>query len=233
VVTNTLNSVFLLLYVHYLNQKCLACWPGLIRLALKDWGAMIRLSAAAVAIVKSEWIAFDILAVSASYISTNSLAAYSIASTTMSILYQVPLSTSISAGLRIGELVGLGRVDILPKAIKTHFAIGAMAGLVNGVLALTLASMIPTFFTSNLEVQHIATNAFVVVGLVVLFDATTAMTNGTLRGIGRQRVGCWVSLLGYYLLIIPVSLFLTFGQGDKIIIINYNFILIIIKPTII
>lgn len=212
-ITHTLNSVLILLYIRYLNQKSLVCWPGLTKSALKDWGVMIRLSGAGLVIVESEWIAFDILAVCASYMATNSLAAYSIASTTMSVLYQVPLSTSILAGLRIGELVGLGRVDILPKVVKTHFAIGAMAGAVNCVLVLTLGSVIPTLFTSNVELQHIARKAFVVVGIVVLFDATTAMTNGILRGIGRQRLGCWISLSGYYLLTVPVSLFFTFGPA--------------------
>lgn len=212
-VTNTLNPALLLLYVHLLSRKCLACWPGFTRIAFKDWALMIRLSIAGMAIVESEWIAFDILAVCASYISANSLAAYSIASSTMSILYQVPLSTAICASLRIGKLVGLGRVDILPEVIKIHLAIGAIFGMINGVLILSLASVIPRFFTSNLEVQHIASNAFVVVGLVAILDATTAMANGILRGIGRQRVGCWFSLLGYYLLTIPASLLLTFGPA--------------------
>ena len=46
-----------------------------------------------------------------------------------------------------------------------------------------------------------------------LFDAFVAISNGLLRGLGRQEIGGWVNLGVYYLFALPLSFFLCFGPA--------------------
>lgn len=77
--SNNLRFALLLLYVASpLGRWSHVCWGGFSREALRNWGVMIRLSAAGVIATLAEWGAFEILTLSTSYISTEHLAAQTI-----------------------------------------------------------------------------------------------------------------------------------------------------------
>ncbi|KAK3321709.1 mate-domain-containing protein [Apodospora peruviana] len=216
VIFNMLNPLLLVIYILYLIPQCLVCWPGLTRRALQDWGHVIRLSVSGMVQMWSEWLAIDMLAICASYISTPFLAAHTIMLTTMTVVYHIPQPMAISAGQRIGELVGLGRVRRISKVLQTHLAMAALAGLFNFALVLSMKDLIPKIFSADPDVARIAHDALLVVSFGVMLDAMLAMTAGILRGIGRQHIGCWVNILVYYPFAIPLSLFLVWGPAQLV-----------------
>ena len=67
---------------------------------------MIRLALPGLVMVLAEYLAFEILTLAASYLSTTHLAAQSILSTITAITFQIPFSTSIAASTRVANLIG-------------------------------------------------------------------------------------------------------------------------------
>ena len=172
---------------------------------------MIRLSIPGVLMTFSEWLAFDILTFSASYISTTHLAAQTVLVTTCVLIYHIPFPASVAVSTRIGNLIGRGALDAAKAAAKTHAIIFIVIGLFDMSILVALKGVIPKAFTEDEDVRLLITQALPVVAAFQLFDATTACCNGILRGLGRQAIGGWANLGVYYVYAVPLSMFLEFG----------------------
>ena len=213
-ISNNLQPVFLFLYVYFVVPSTLQCWPGLsIRLIFSNWGPMIRLAGPGVLMTFSEWLAFDILTFSASYLSTQHLAAQSVLMTVCVTMYHIPFPISIAASTRFGNLIGHGALPAARKAFRTHYVIFALIGIFDLTLFTSLRHVVPPIFTPDPDVQTIIAKVIPVVAAAQFFDSTTALSNALLRGLGRQKIGGWLNLGIYYLVAVPLSLFLTFGPA--------------------
>jgi MATE family multidrug resistance protein len=76
---------------------------------------MIKLALPGLVMVEAEFLAFEILTLASSYISTTHLAAQSILSTMSALTFQLPFAISIAASTRVANLIGAG----LSEAAKT------------------------------------------------------------------------------------------------------------------
>ncbi|PZC99367.1 MatE domain containing protein [Pyrenophora tritici-repentis] len=77
VISNNLLPLLLWIYVYFVNPASLECWGGFTKAAFTNWGPMARLTVPGIVMVETEWLAFDILTFSTSYLSTTHLAAQS------------------------------------------------------------------------------------------------------------------------------------------------------------
>ena len=172
---------------------------------------MVRLSIAGLAMTFCEWLAFDMLTFSASYLSTEALAAQSVLNSIGVFIFHIPFPISIAASTRFGNLIGFGAFKSARKAFKLYYAIFAFIGVMDIILLTSLRNVIPQYFTDDPKVRKLIAQTMPVLAALQVFDATTALSNALLRGLGRQHVGGWVNLGAYYVFAIPLSLFLTFG----------------------
>jgi len=161
--------------------------------------------------VEAEWLAFDILNLSASFISTVHLAAQSILMTTSVLMYHIPFPISIAASTRLGNLIGSSSLSAARIAARTHFVVFICVGIFDVALLTSMRRILPKIFTTDARVIEIVANVMPIVATFQLFDAQVAYANGALRGLGRQSVGGWANLLVYYLFAVPLSLGLGFG----------------------
>lgn len=67
---------------------------------------MIKLALPGLVMVEAEYLAFEILTLAASYLSTTHLAAQSILSTLTALTFQIPFSISIASSTRVANLIG-------------------------------------------------------------------------------------------------------------------------------
>ena len=79
VTTCNLMPLLLFLYVVFINGR--QCWGGMDRRAIQNWGPMIKLALPGLIMVLAEFMAFEILTLAASWISSTHLAAQSIVGT--------------------------------------------------------------------------------------------------------------------------------------------------------
>lgn len=211
VLSNTLLPVLLLGYVCFIAPSSLECWGGFTRAAFTNWGPMCRLSVPGIIMVEAEWLAFDILTFSSSYISTAHLAAQSVIMSTAVTVYHIPFSTSVAVSTRLGNLIGAGALPAARIATRTYIIIFLSIGIVDAVFLTATRHILPKAFTSDPEVIRIAASVMPVLALFQLSDAGSALSNAVLRGLGRQDIGGYVNIVVYYFVAIPTALALSFG----------------------
>jgi MATE family multidrug resistance protein len=210
--SNLLQPLVLLLYINLFARYTLECWPGLdTRKCFQNWGQMAQLSFPGILMVLSEWLAFDILTFTASYISTTALAAQSVLMSVAVTMYHIPMPVAVAASTRFGNLIGHGAVTAARKAWRIYYAVFIGIGIFDIVVLTSLRHVIARSFTDDVDVQYIIITTIPVVAAAQMFDAMACLVNGLLRGLGRQKVGGWVNLGVYYAWAIPLSLLLTFG----------------------
>lgn len=184
------------LYVYFVDG--LGCWNGLTRQALHNWYPMVRLAVPGYVMVVSEFIAFEILTLSSSHISTTALAAQSVLNTLSVITFQIPFSVSVAASTRLANLIGAGLPASSQACVHVTLAMACGAGVFNIVVLTTFRDYIPRIYTSDAAVTHLILEVLPLFAAFQLFDALVANCSGVLRGMGRQYIGGWVNLVCYY-----------------------------------
>ncbi|GAM85065.1 hypothetical protein ANO11243_030680 [Dothideomycetidae sp. 11243] len=210
-IVDNLMPILLFLYVRFVDG--MECWPGFSMRAFKNWWPMVKLALPGLVMVLAEFLAFEILTLSSSYISSTHLAAQSILGTISAITYAIPFPISIAASTRIANLIGATLVDPAKLAAKVAFYVALLVGIFNCVLLIAIRNYVPFLFTNERDVAELTAKVLPINAAFQLFDATAALANGILRGLGRQEIGGYVNIISYYLVAMPISFGLCFGLG--------------------
>ncbi|CBX99489.1 hypothetical protein IAQ61_005258 [Plenodomus lingam] len=217
VVSNNLLPLLLWIYVWFVNPQSLQCWGGFSKAAFSNWGPMARLAIPGIIMVETEWLAFDILTFSTSYLSTAHLAAQSIVMTLAVAIYHVPFSVGVAVSTRLGNLIGAGSLKAARTATKTYVLTFLIIGLVDFTFLTALRNVLPKAFTSDPEVVSIVATVLPLLAAFQFADSTTALVNAVLRGLGKQNIGGWCNLFVYYVIAVPLALFLCFPKDLKLV----------------
>jgi MATE family multidrug resistance protein len=81
------------------------------------------------------------------------------------------------------------------------------------LLFLSLPRVLALAYTPDAGVIALATTLIPIAGVFQVFDGLQIVSSGALRGLGDTRVPMLINLLGFWLVGIPVSLWLGFGLG--------------------
>ena len=204
-VTDNLLPLVLFLYVYFIDGR--QCWDGFTFRAFTNWGPMVRLALPGLVMIEAEVLAFEILTLAASYLSTSQLAAQAVLANLAGLVFQIPFSLSIAASTRVANLIGAG----LPSAARTSALVALIGALLGGALNMVLLGLLrnflPPLLTNDPEVARLVAQTLPLVAAFQLFDAVATGCNGILRGLGKQSVGGWVNLFCYYAVGLPSPFF--------------------------
>lgn len=207
----TENLLPLLLYIHIWVFGGFECWGGFSRAAFRNWSPMVKLAIPGLVMVFAEYLAFEVLTLSTSYIGEAQLAAQSILTTITTLTWNIPYPIGVAASTRVANLIGATLSDAGKVAAKVALCIAVGVGLFNSILLVSLRQFIPRLFTSDEEIIEIVAKVLPLCAAFQLFDALTANCNGVLRGIGRQEIGGYINVFCYYAIAMPISFGLGFG----------------------
>lgn len=210
-ITENVLPLLLFLYVRFIDGY--KCWGGFDRRALKNWGPMIKLALPGLIMVLAEYLAFEILTLSSSWLGPTALAAQSVLTSIAGVTYQIPFPMSVAASTRIANLVGATLAVPAKTAAKVAMVAAIAVGVFNMLLLSLLRHWIPRLITPDEEVIELVANLLPLIASFQLFDALAANCNGILRGLGRQEIGGYVGLFAYYLVGMPISFGTGFGAG--------------------
>lgn len=196
VITETLMPVMLFLYVRFVGG--MECWPGFSRKAFVNWGPMIRLALPGLIMVVAEFLAFEILTLSSSWISAEHLAANTILQSLSVLTYQLPFPLSIAASTRVANLIGATLPEAAKVTARVTFIVGIVLGVFNMLMLSIFRNYIPLLYTNDDDVIRLAAGVLPLCAAFQLFDALAAVCNGLLRGLGKQEVGGYINLFAYY-----------------------------------
>lgn len=198
------------------NMHPLSCWGGLdIKTAFSSWGRLISLAIPGLIMLEAEFLAFEILTLLASYLGTIELAAQSIGSTMASLTYQVPFAIGIASSTRIANFLGAGLENAAKKSTQVALSFGFLISLLNCFFILAFKNQIGHLFTNDEEVIDTVNTVMWLLALMQISDANNANSAGCLRGQGQTKIGGIVNLLSYYVVGIPLSVYLSFYSKWK------------------
>lgn len=214
--TNNLRPMLLLLYIVTPTGKwSRQCWGGFSRAALSTskWGPMAKLSIAGSAVNLAEWMAFEIVAFSTSYLSTKHLAAQSVLTTISVVAWHIPFSVSVGISTRIGHLIGAGLLPTARRATIVYGCVFMLIGCMNGLAIFSLRYRLPQFFSDDPVVCALAARTIVALSVFQVIDSLICFTNGMLRGLGRQVVAAGIVTLVNYCAAVPFAVWLELGPS--------------------
>lgn len=204
-------SIFMLMYVLFIGGR--KCWFGLeLKEAfnVREWTSMFSLAINGTAMLLSEFIAFEVLTLTASKFGTTALAAQSIASTTATLAFQIPFGVSVALSIKIADRVGLQDLPAVKRLNRVTYAVSLIVGVVDALILLGFRTIIAGCFTTEEDVVCIGLKLLAILGINQLYDCPNVIFAGCLRGQGRQAIGSRLNLIIYYLIALPLALILAF-----------------------
>lgn len=189
----------------------LKCWAGLnIKQAFTAWKNLILLAVPGLIMLEAEFLAFEILTLLASYLGTISLAAQSIGTTMASLTYQVPFAIGIASSTRIANFLGAGMAASAKKSTQVALSFGLVISVLNFLVLFVFQTEIAKLFTDDERVIKKVESVMWLIAMMQISDAVNANSAGCLRGQGQTKIGGIVNLFSYYVVGLPLSIYLSF-----------------------
>ena len=139
---------------------------------------------------------------------TTKVAGHQIALNLAALTFMVPLGVSSAAAVRVGHAIGAGDLARSRLAARISYALGVGFMALTALLFLTLPGALARLYSSDAGVIAIAMALIPVAGVFQVADGLQAVGAGVLRGLGDTRVPLFAMLAGYWLIGVPVSLYL-------------------------
>jgi MATE family multidrug resistance protein len=160
-----------------------------------------------------EYGAFATIGLLMGTLGTTQVAAHQVAINLASLTFMVPLGVSGAGAVLVGQAIGRGDPDGMRRAAGAALILG-IGFMVAAAGAFTIApAAFARIYTDEVVVLSLATTLIPIAGLFQVFDGTQAVAVGILRGAGDTRWPMIINILGFWLVGVPVSIWLAFWGG--------------------
>ncbi len=141
------------------------------------------------------------------------LASHQIALNTVALTYMVPLGVSSAAAVRVGQ--ALGRKDVSGAADAGGTAIFLGAGFMSlaAIVLIVFPRWIARMYTPDQTVIRSAVLLLAAGAAFQLFDGIQTVATGALRGTGDTRTPMLCHFSAYWLIGLPLGVYLCFRRG--------------------
>jgi MATE family multidrug resistance protein len=146
-------------------------------------------------------------------IGTLALGGHQIALNLSAIVFMVPQGVGAVAAVLVGQAIGAGDLPRARRAAIGALLLGGGVMVGSALVFLLFPGPLARLYSLDEGVIGIAASLIVLGGAFAVFDGLQAVSVGILRGIGDTRVPVILSLIGYWILGVPVSLWLGFEAG--------------------
>lgn len=189
-------------------------WGGWTRKCLQNLAPFARLAFLGVIHVGTEWWAFEIVALAAGKLGTIPLAAQSVIMTTDQILNTIPFGVGVATSARVGNLLGARNARGAARAANCAAWLSMLLGAVVLAVLMGVKDFYAKIFNDDERVIRLTAEVMPYVALFQIADGLNGSCGGSLRGMGRQHIGAAVNIVSYYLLALPLGIYLAFhGWG--------------------
>ncbi len=161
---------------------------------------------------------FNISALLMGLISSDALAAFSIALQIASLTFMVPLGLNQAVTVRVGRAYGAGDRDGIRRAGWTAYGLGiAFMGIAAVVMIfaprLLIAAFVDLDDPINAGVIALAVSFLAVAGFFQIFDGAQTIASGMLRGLHDTRVPMIFAAVGYWGIGLTLAIALGFATS--------------------
>jgi putative MATE family efflux protein len=140
---------------------------------------------------------------------TDAIAAYTVAGRIDSFALLPAMNFSIAISTFVGQNLGANKVDRVRKGFLATWLMNSAISVIVSVIVMLFGHQLMAAFTSDLKVIDIGEQYLFIVGAFYLLFSTMFIANGVLRGAGDTLIPMFITLLGLWLIRIPVAYFLS------------------------
>ncbi|KAE9395984.1 mate-domain-containing protein [Gymnopus androsaceus JB14] len=194
------------------SEELRSAWYPLSMRALHPTGlaTLLHLGLGGVGQIASEWWAWELVGLAASLLGPKALAAQSVLLVSTTTTYQAPFSLGVAASVRIGQLLGLAQPRPAKLAAHAAFLLGLAISLVFSAIFWVWRNQWAYLFNDDEDVAVMVGSVLPLVALFQVFDGTVGIVGGILRARGKQATGALLNLSAYYVVGIPLGIYLAF-----------------------
>ncbi|TYH98644.1 hypothetical protein ES332_A11G011500v1 [Gossypium tomentosum] len=204
----------LIIYILYfkVHKKT---WGGFSMECFKEWKSLLNLAIPSCISVCLEWWWYEIMILLCGLLLNPkaTVASMGILIQTTALIYIFPSSLSFSVSTRVGNELGANQ----PKRAKLAAFVGLHCGFMLGFSALvftvTVRKIWATMFSADKEIIALTSLVLPIIGLCELGNCPQTTGCGVLRGTARPKVGANINLGCFYLVGMPVAIWLAFFSG--------------------
>jgi multidrug resistance protein, MATE family len=160
-----------------------------------------------------EYVTFAAISVFAGWFGADAISGHQIALNLASLMFMVPLGVGSAAAVLVGRAVGAGDVAHARRVAASALLAGAAWMILSACVLLAAPGLFARSYTSVPSVIAVAALLIPIAGLFQVFDGIQVVAAGVLRGAGDTRAPLIANVLGFWLMGMPVSLWLGFGAG--------------------
>jgi MATE family multidrug resistance protein len=157
-----------------------------------------------------EFGAFGLVALMMGWMGTLEMAGHQIAINLAALTFMVPLGVGDAASVLVGQAVGRGDAEGTRGSARAALACGVGFMSLTAAAFLALPEPLARLYTGDLAVVGVAATLIPIAGVFQVFDGLQVVAAGILRGLGDTRAPMLICLLGYWVIAIPVSVYLGF-----------------------
>ncbi|XAR70340.1 hypothetical protein NMG60_11027164 [Bertholletia excelsa] len=209
---NLVSSLILYIVISGVYKKT---WNGFSMDCLRGWRSLVNLAVPSCVSVCLEWWWYEIMILLCGLLLNPraTVASMGILIQTTALLYIFPSSLSFGVSTRVGNELGANR----PRRAKLAAIVGLFSSFTLGFSALCFAITVRNgwakMFTRDGEIMALTSAVLPIIGLCELGNCPQTTGCGVLRGTARPKMGANINLGCFYLVGMPVAVWLGFFAG--------------------
>jgi MATE family multidrug resistance protein len=196
---------------HYERQRGHPLFQHWARPSLIKLKQLVRLGSPAAGQIVLEVGAWNLGTFCAGLLTPVALATHSIALNYASISYMVPLGVSAAAAVSVGHAIGAGDRDRARRAGWLALGLGTGFMLLASVVFFIAPRPLIALYTTDPQVLAVGPSLLGLAAAFQIFDGIQTVCTGALRGLGETRFPMIANFVGYWILGLPLGIFLCFG----------------------
>ncbi len=197
-------------------------WPGLRSylwplhpqaMAAAPLLRMFRLGAPIGVQFSLEFGVFGMIGIAMGWLGTIPMASHQVAINLASLTFMAALGVTQASTVLVGQAVGAGdSAQARRSAAASLLFVGGMMTLF-GVTFLSVPEALARIYSTDPVVAGLASTLIPVAGIFQIFDGVQTVASGVLRGVGDTLAPMAAQLAGFWLIGLPISLYLGFRAG--------------------
>ncbi|TIH20252.1 MATE family efflux transporter [Marinifilum sp. JC120] len=179
-----------------------------------DFGAVVKLFRVGLPIgiaFLSEYLVMACIALMIGRLGIVAVASHQITYNFSLVLFTLPVALSIAISIVVGQARGAQDAVLERRMVSTGMFMATVIGLVLTVLLLFMATWIPSLYTSDPAVVHLAGALLTIAAFFQLTDSIQVGLSGALRGIHDTTVPLLLTAASYWGVGIPLGYVLSEG----------------------
>ncbi|RZC49172.1 hypothetical protein C5167_017597 [Papaver somniferum] len=209
---SNLNLFILLSAFIYFSGVYNDSWVSPSMDCVRGWSSLLKLSIPTCLSVCLEWWWYEFMIILCGLLVNPkaTIASMGILIQTTSLVYVFPSALSLGVSTRVGNELGANRPAKARRAMIVSLLCAIILGLVAMSFTILMRHRWGRFFTNDSEILNLTAVALPIVGLCELGNCPQTTGCGVLRGSARPTIGANINLGSFYLVGMPVAIFMGF-----------------------